>query len=119
MWSLACMTFELLTGDYLFDPKSGERYCKDEGDWFNVDHLAQMIELLGTFPKHIATGGKYSGEFFNRKGELRHIHNLRFWGLQEVLVQKYHYEEQEAKEISDFLLPMLRINAEKRYIPFI
>merc|ERR1719313_649435 len=24
IWSLACMTFELVTGDYLFDPKASE-----------------------------------------------------------------------------------------------
>lgn len=41
MWSLACITFELLTGDLLFDPKTGENYDRDE------DHLALMIELLG------------------------------------------------------------------------
>lgn len=26
MWSLACMVFELITGDLLFDPKSGRDY---------------------------------------------------------------------------------------------
>ena len=26
MWSLACMTFELATGELLFDPKSGKDY---------------------------------------------------------------------------------------------
>ena len=26
MWSLACMLFELITGDLLFDPRSGRDY---------------------------------------------------------------------------------------------
>lgn len=26
MWSLACMVFELVTGDLLFDPRSGRNY---------------------------------------------------------------------------------------------
>lgn len=26
MWSLACMVFELVTGDLLFDPRSGKDY---------------------------------------------------------------------------------------------
>jgi serine/threonine-protein kinase SRPK3 len=57
--------FELITGgDYLFDPASGSRYSKDD------DHIAQIIELVGEFPKSIAFSGKYSSEFFNRKGEL-------------------------------------------------
>ena len=56
--------FELLTGgDYLFDPASGSRYSKDD------DHIAQIIELVGEFPKSLAFSGKYSSEFFNRKGE--------------------------------------------------
>ena len=47
MWSLACIIFELLTGDLLFDPRSGDGYERDE------DHLAQCIELLGNFPRLI------------------------------------------------------------------
>jgi len=31
MWSLGCLVFELLTGDYLFDPQGGGRYTKDDG----------------------------------------------------------------------------------------
>jgi serine/threonine protein kinase len=31
MWSLACLIFELLTGDYLFDPTAGDKYSKDDG----------------------------------------------------------------------------------------
>lgn len=36
IWSLACMVFELVTGDFLFEPKSGREYSRDE------DHLAQV-----------------------------------------------------------------------------
>ena len=58
--------FELATGDYLFEPHSGENYSRDE------DHLAHIIELLGPIPRHIALGGKYSREFFNKRGQLEH-----------------------------------------------
>jgi hypothetical protein len=60
--SAACMAFELATGDYLFEPHSGEDYSRDE------DHLAHVIELLGPIPRKIAFSGKYSREFFNKKG---------------------------------------------------
>ncbi|KAI0927812.1 hypothetical protein AcW1_005233 [Taiwanofungus camphoratus] len=63
IWSVACVIFELLTGgDYLFDPASGSRYSKDD------DHIAQIMELMGEFPKSIAFSGKYSSDFFSRKG---------------------------------------------------
>lgn len=32
------------------------------------DHLAHIIELLGKVPRHIALSGKYSKDFFNKKG---------------------------------------------------
>jgi hypothetical protein len=54
--------FELLTGDYLFDPHPGTRYNKDD------DHVAQIIELMGPFPRSIALSGKFSSEIFTRKG---------------------------------------------------
>ena len=32
MWSLACMVFELATGDLLFDPRSGKDYDRSAPD---------------------------------------------------------------------------------------
>ena len=46
----------------MFEPHSGENYSRDE------DHLAHIIELLGPIPRHIALSGKYSREFFNKRG---------------------------------------------------
>lgn len=34
----------------------------------SVDHIAHIIELLGCIPRHFALSGKYSREFFNRRG---------------------------------------------------
>ena len=81
--SLACMAFELATGDYLFEPHSGDYYSRDE------DHIAHIIELLGPMPYQIVGFGKYSKEFFTKRGELRHIIKLRPWELYEVLREKY------------------------------
>ena len=100
--------FELITGDYLFDPQSGTKYGKDD------DHIAQIIELLGTFPKSLCISGKWSQEIFNRKGELRNIHRLRHWALSDVLREKYHFNIEEAKRIADFLLPMLELQPAER-----
>ncbi|EPQ26004.1 uncharacterized protein PFL1_06458 [Pseudozyma flocculosa PF-1] len=108
VWSASCMFFELLTGDYLFDPAAGTKYNKDD------DHVAQIIELLGDFPKSLAFAGKYSADIFNRRGELRHIHKLRFWPLISVLQEKYLMPYNEANSLSSFLGPMLRLHPEKR-----
>ncbi|KAG9242297.1 kinase-like domain-containing protein [Calycina marina] len=108
VWSMAAMTFELITGDYLFDPQSGTKYGKDD------DHIAQIIELMGPFPKSLCSSGKWTQEIFNRKGELRNIHRLRHWALPDVLKEKYHFEEKEARRVADFLGPMLELVPEKR-----
>ncbi|KAL9125076.1 MAG: hypothetical protein Q9217_005670 [Psora testacea] len=108
VWSMAAMVFELITGDYLFDPQSGTKYGKDD------DHIAQIIELLGPFPKSLCMSGKWSQEIFTRKGELRNIHRLRHWALPDVLKEKYHFSKDEAERISDFLVPMLGLLPQDR-----
>ncbi|XP_007937578.1 SRSF protein kinase 1 [Orycteropus afer afer] len=108
IWSTACMAFELATGDYLFEPHSGEEYTRDE------DHIALIIELLGKVPRKLIVAGKYSKEFFTKKGDLKHITKLKPWGLFEVLVEKYEWSQEEAAGFTDFLLPMLELIPEKR-----
>ncbi|CAB1335951.1 unnamed protein product [Coregonus sp. 'balchen'] len=108
IWSTACMAFELATGDYLFEPHSGEDYARDE------DHIALIIELLGQVPHKLITAGKYSKDFFTKKGDLKHITKLKPWGLLEVLQDKYEWPKEEADCFADFLLPMLELVPEKR-----
>ena len=69
----------MATGDYLFEPHSGADYSRDE------DHLAHVIELLGKIPKHIALSGKYSKEFFDKKGIffIFHLNFIRFMCMNE------------------------------------
>jgi len=108
IWSTACMAFELATGDYLFEPHSGDDYTRDE------DHLAHIIELCGQIPVEIALSGKYSKHLFRKNGELRHISKLKPWPLYQVLTEKYDWAPATAKEFSDFLLPMLAFDPSKR-----
>ncbi|CAD5215946.1 unnamed protein product [Bursaphelenchus okinawaensis] len=108
IWSVACIAFELATGDYLFEPHGGQTYGRDE------DHLAHIIELLGIIPASIFKRGKYWQQYFNKLGGLLHIPNLRPWSLYDVLVEKYQWPEPQARGFSDFLLPMLEFDPAKR-----
>lgn len=138
IWSTACMAFELATGDYLFEPHSGEDYCRllfinlflkkiFQSTILSVfivlctcfivrdeDHLAHIIELLGEIPRRIALSGRHSRAFFNKKGELKHITGLKPWGLYDVLTEKYEWSPNEAKEFADFLTPMLEFDPNTR-----
>ncbi|XP_017078227.1 SRSF protein kinase 3 [Drosophila eugracilis] len=108
IWSTACMVFELATGDYLFEPHSGDTYSRDE------DHLAHIIELLGPIPRHIVFRGTYAQQSFNRNGELRNINGLKPWGLMDVLLEKYEWSQSEAESFASFLKPMLEFDPAKR-----
>ncbi|KAG7807524.1 hypothetical protein KL921_004282 [Ogataea angusta] len=110
LWSLGCLIFELITGDYLFDPKTGSTYNK------NDDHLAQIIELLQIWPsKDYLKKCKYSREFFDKSFQsLKNISKLKIWTLHAVLVEKYHIEEPLAYDISKFLLAMLEFEPKRR-----
>lgn len=103
MWSLACIVFELLTGDLLFDPHAGKSWDRDE------DHLALIAELLGEFSKKTALSGKRSSTYFHKSGDFRHIHHLKVWLLVDVLQDKYLFSPEDALAVSDFLSKLLEV----------
>jgi len=72
------------------------------------------MELLGKMPRKLALTGKHSRTFFTKKGELKHIHNLKYWSLEEVLMDKYGQPKDVAVVVADFLTPMLDFNAARR-----
>ena len=102
------MIFEMATGDFLFEPRRGKNYGKDD------DHLAQMMELLGRMPKNVALSGRNYKRFFGSNATLRKIKGLNFWPLKKVLVEKYRFKEEEATSFAEFLTPMLDWDPEKR-----
>lgn len=67
-------------------------FCRDE------DHIALMMELLGKMPRKVSLHGKYARDFFNRNAELRHIKKLKYWSLDQVLVEKYDIPVDEVRQ---------------------
>ncbi|KAF9270540.1 kinase-like protein [Marasmius fiardii PR-910] len=109
IWSVACVIFELLAGEYLFDPQGqGELFTKDD------DHMAQIIELLGDYALEAKMGGKYSRDLFDHTGNLRYIKSLKPWPLKRVMIEKYLYTEEDSEALCDFLRPMLVIDFKNR-----
>lgn len=109
IWSLACMVFELITGDYLFDPVKGKTFKK------NDDHLAQISELIGECcDKSFLNQCDAGQDFYDKNLRLRRISNLKIWPLRRVLVEKYRMKESEAVELADFLNSMLKWNPKLR-----
>jgi len=78
------LIFELVTGDYLFDPKKGKTYRK------NDDHLALISELIGEPRdlKWLNTCDAFE-DFYSPKGKLKRIKNFKKWPIYNVLTEKY------------------------------
>ncbi|XP_052189731.1 uncharacterized protein LOC127799597 isoform X2 [Diospyros lotus] len=108
MWSFGCMAFELATGEMMFTPKGGQGFSEDE------DHLALMMELLGKMPRKIAIGGARSKDYFDRHGDLKRIRRLKYRPLDRLMVDKYKISDSDARELAEFLSPLLDFAPENR-----
>lgn len=109
IWSLACMVFELATGDYLFDPKKGKTYTK------NDDHLATISELIGECKDaSFLSSCESANNFYDRRQKLKRIKKLKSWKLKDILVEKYRVKDTEALFLSRFLERCLKWNPKDR-----
>ena len=108
IWSLACIIYELITGDFLFNPETGATFSK------NDSHLAKFIEICGKMPRNFVERGEFCKKYFDKNGKLKRIGEIPHINLKNVLVQKYHLKENEAEALWDFLKPMLEYFPEKR-----
>ena len=108
IWSLACIIYELITGDFLFNPESGPNFCK------NDSHLAKFIEICGKMPRNFIERGENWRKYFDKNGKLKRIGEIPHINLKNILVQKHKLKENEAQALWDFLKPMLEYFPEKR-----
>jgi serine/threonine protein kinase len=121
--------FELLTGDFLFEPKSREPlWSRDD------DHICQMHEALGPFTHGAAQGGVLSKSIFRSDctytcpsitlapthtiitGSLRNVpaRKINMWPVDAVLRDKYEFSTQATEELDSFLRPILALDPAER-----
>lgn len=142
IWSVACVMFECLTNDYLFDPHS---FCDadsdsdvdmsdnstsdsdtdtdsdsdddDEENRIIIDqmHLWLMTRTLGEIPKYVSRRGDFANDFFNNAGNIKRMPQfLKEKSISYTLNYDYDFDLEDAKKIEEFMLPMLAYDAEKR-----
>lgn len=112
IWSFACMLFEMLTGEFLFDPRKNQLYSK------STDHLKLMMEMLNRFPKDYSTVGTQSKKFVDYAGNFKKVAELNFKTMRDVLVRRYKADPAQAAALQDFLTPMLDIYPQTRTSAF-
>lgn len=129
VWSFACLAFELITGEALFDPKESLRdnysssseeesssSSQEESSSYDVsyevnfEHLILMQEILGPFPRQFA---KRARKYFNAKGKLMDNPEIYPSSLREALVDSGLGKENSVL-VEAFLKPMLMYSIKRR-----
>ena len=108
IWALACIIFELATGEPLFDAESDANFSKKE------NHIWKFIEILGNIPNKIIQRMVNPKIFIDLLKKLTEKKNLNKISILELLRKKYHFKNNESVELNDFLLEMLNYLPEKR-----
>tara|TARA_B110000908_G_C10261947_1_gene460007 strand:+ start:1939 stop:3180 length:1242 start_codon:yes stop_codon:yes gene_type:complete len=107
LWSIACTIYELLTGDHIFNAKSGKGYNIED------DHLAL---ICGTLDSNMLCykDFKYYQMFYNDKSESKYIKNIRHKSIKNILKQNYSFSEMEAVDWERFFKYMFVVDYTKR-----
>lgn len=56
----------------------------------NDDHIAQMMELLGIFPKKFSRRCSKNKKYFALNGKLKRVQSLQQWSIKDFMIAKYY-----------------------------
>lgn len=107
IWSVACMAFELATGEYLFNPRHAKAIERD------IEHLSLMTKYRGYIPNYLISLGKFSGDYFHNN-RLRCKKPIMGRKICNLLMEQENWPYDIAKLFGDFLDSMLELDPYKR-----
>ena len=108
IWALACIIFELATGDSLFKVK------RDANFSLNENHIIKFIEILGYIPKQIIMKMKNPKIYFDMLEKFNKFKTIKKTSIKNILIEKYNFKSNEAQALHDFLTKMLEYFPDKR-----
>lgn len=108
IWSIGCLVYEFLTGNYLFDVNGDDTRVSDR------EHLHEMYEILGKMPREMADECEFSEELFDIKGRILKMKQCDYTSLSEILIKEFNFSEKDSIEIEEFLKILLDYCPKKR-----
>ena len=108
IWALACIIFELATGDSLFKVKRNANFS------LNENHILKFIEILGYIPKQIIMKMKNPKIYFDMLEKFNKFKTIKNTSIKNILIEKYNFKSNEAQALHDFLTKMLEYFPDKR-----
>jgi serine/threonine protein kinase len=112
IWSLACVVFEILTGNYLFKPKKyDDRNISEEEDLLGI-----IISTLGPMDKNVLKAAKHAKKYFKKNGKLKveELLIIERFPIFKVLMDEFEFNEECALDVDEFLVQMLQFDPKER-----
>lgn len=106
IWAAGCILYELIIGEFLFDPDKDKNKSRD------YYHLLEMTKISGVFSNKYLKTTKNWNKFFDKDGDLKDIEYREFYDWDE-LMEKVTDSEVRNK-IIDLLKKMLQLEPKKR-----
>lgn len=102
LWSLGCMVYELITGDFLLNPKRKTRVERE----MDIEHVAMIGQILGPVPPRIARGsGRFLHRYFDSNGAFLFAEKYRSYGRRNIAQELAPFLEQaEAEKVAQFIV---------------
>ncbi len=112
IWSIACLFYELVTGEILFDPSKEKGFSTDRY------HFYEMQSRLGKIPKELIVQSKRRSYFFRNNDTLKGRFDAHYDALYESVIKKLSgrpdINKEEILSIVDFLYRALQWDPFKR-----
>ncbi len=80
----------------------------------DYQHLMMIEQLLGKAPRKVYGGSGNKRKYFDNRGNLVHNPKIEQTNLQQILIKDFEYTVDEASEIVDFLMLMIKWNPDER-----
>lgn len=112
MWSIACVIYELLTGEILFNPEKTQRISRDRS------HIYDIVRTVGKIPDELIKISKKRKIFFNENGLLKNMNKFKQRPLYKLIFDKLQNRQDFNKEdlikCVDLLYKLLQYNSFSR-----
>lgn len=110
VWSVGCIVYELITGDFLLDPKRRTSVERE----MDIEHLAMIMQILGPVPPRIAAAAKggnaaraprYLGRYFSEDGVFLYADKYRNYPRRSLAAELEQFlEPSEAERAAQFIM---------------
>ena len=107
IWSLGCIAFEMLTGEYLFSIDDISKKNK-------IKHMLYEIgNVCGKIPRDMALNC-INNDLFDNKGNIYKYKKSEYMGIKDILINDFEYDICDSENINNFLINCLEYDINKR-----